>query len=101
MLSTKDLVFEERLVKKLTEQYIGPYVIKKVVSKNIVKLKLLTSIRIYLVVNGSRVVRYRKLVKGQRVEELKLVEVDGVEKWEVEKNLNKRKVREVLKYLVY
>jgi len=101
MLSTKDLVFEERLVKKLTEQYIGPYVIKKVVSKNIVKLKLLTSIRIYLAVNGSRVVRYRKLVKGQRVEELKLVEVDGVEKWEVEKNLNKRKVREVLKYLVY
>jgi len=32
-------------------------------SKNIVKLKLLVSMRIYLVVNVSRVVKYRKPVK--------------------------------------
>ncbi len=31
---------------------------------------------------------------------MKLVKVDGVEEWEVEKILNKRKVRGVVKYLV-
>jgi len=64
MLSIKDLVFKERPVKKLTEWYIGPYVVEEVVLKNAVKLKLLASIRIYLVVNISKIVRYRKLVKG-------------------------------------
>ena len=38
-------------------------------------------------------------MEGQKREEVKLVEVDGVEEWEVEKILNKRKVREVVKYL--
>ena len=31
-------------------------------------------------------------MRGQRVEEPKPVEVDGVEKWKVEKILNKKKV---------
>ena len=57
--------------------------------------------RIHPVVNISRVVRYREPVKGQNVKELKPVEVNRVEEWEVEKILNKRKVREVMKYLVY
>ena len=34
------------------------------------------------------------------MEEVKLVEVEGVEEWEVEKVLNKRKIRGVVKYLV-
>ena len=55
MLSTRDLVFKERLVKKLTERHVEPYKIEKVVLKNIVKLKLPASIRIYLVVNVSRI----------------------------------------------
>jgi len=38
MLSTKDLVFKERLAKKLVDQYIGPYTIEKIVSTNAVKL---------------------------------------------------------------
>jgi len=63
MLSTKDLVFRKKPVKKLIERYIGPYVVKEMVSKNTVKLKLLTSIRVYPVVNVSRVVRYRELMK--------------------------------------
>ena len=37
MLSTKDLVFKERLVHKLIERYIGPYEIEKVVLTNAVK----------------------------------------------------------------
>ena len=78
MLSSKDLVFKERPVKKLTEQYVGPYIVEEKISRNVVKLKLLPSMKIYLVVNVSRVVRYKKPVKRQKVEEQKLVEVDGV-----------------------
>jgi len=53
MLIIKDLVFKERLAKKLVKQYIGLYIIDKVVSTNAVKLQLLTSMRIYPVVNVS------------------------------------------------
>ena len=56
LLSTKDLVFKERLVRKLVDQYIGPYTIEEVVSTNAVKLQLSTSMRIYLVVNISWIV---------------------------------------------
>jgi len=57
--------------------------------------------RIHLVVNVSRVVQYKEQVKGQKKEEGKPVEVKGVEKWKVEKILNKRKIRGVNKYLVW
>jgi len=68
------------------------YVVEEVVSKNVVKLKLPTSIEIHLVVNISGVVRYREPIKEQKVEEPKPIEIDRVEEWEVEKILNKRKV---------
>ena len=38
MLSIRDLVFKERLARKLVDRYIGPYMIKKVVFTNAVKL---------------------------------------------------------------
>ena len=38
ILSIKDLVFKKRLAKKLVDQYISSYIIKKVVSTNVVKL---------------------------------------------------------------
>ena len=38
MLSTKDLVFKERPVRKLVDQYVGPYTIEEVISTNAVKL---------------------------------------------------------------
>ena len=57
LLSTKDLVFKERPTKKLTERYVGPYVIEEVVSTNAVKLRLPSSMRIHPVVNVSRIVR--------------------------------------------
>jgi len=100
MLSTKDLVFKERPVQKLMERYVGPYVIEKIVSLNAVKLRLPSLMRIHPVVNMSRIVRYKEQVKGQKKEKGKLVEVEGVEEWEVEKILNKKKIREVEKYLV-
>ena len=100
MVSTKDLVFKEWLVKKLVDYYVGLYIIDEVVSTNTVKLQLPTSIRIHLVVNVSWVVQYKEQVGGQKVKEVKPVEVEGVKEQEVEKILNKRKVREVVKYLV-
>ena len=38
MLSTKDLVFKERPVRKLVERYVGPYKIEEVVLTNAIKL---------------------------------------------------------------
>ena len=100
MLSTKDLVFKERLVHKLVERYVGPYEVEEVVSSNVVKLRLPSSMRIHPVINVSQVVQYREQVKGQKKEEGKPVEVEGVKEWEVEKILNKRKIRGIGKYLV-
>jgi len=56
ILSIKDLVFKERLVRKLVERYMRPYEIEKVVSLNAVKLQLPSSIRIHPVINVSQVV---------------------------------------------
>jgi len=53
MLSMKDLVFKERLAKKLVDQYVSLYTIKEIVSTNVVKLRLLTLMRIHLIVNVS------------------------------------------------
>ena len=100
LLSTKDLVFKKRPSKKLMERYMGPYTIEEIVSLNAVKLKLPSSMRIYSVVNVSQIVRYKEQVKGQKKEKGKPVEVEGVEEWEVENILNKKKMREVVKYLI-
>jgi len=39
-------------------------------------------------------------MEGQRTKEVKLIGVKRVKEWKVEKILNKRKVRRVVKYLV-
>ena len=100
LLSTKDLVFKERSTKKLTERYMGPYAIEEVVSSNAVKLRLPSLMRIHPVVNISWIVRYKEQMKGQKKEEGKPVEVEEVEEWEVEKILNKKKIKGVEKYLI-
>ena len=79
ILSTKDLVFKERPVRKLVERYVGPYEIEEVVSSNVVKLWLPSLMRIYLVVNVSQIVQYKEQIKGQRKKEGKPVEVEGIE----------------------
>ena len=100
-MSTKDLVFKERPSKKLMEKFVGPYAIEEVVSSNTVKLRLPSSMRIHLVVNVSQIVHYKEQVKGQKKEEGEPVEVKRVEEWEVEKILNKKKIRGVEKYLIW
>ena len=94
-------MFKERPIKKLIERYVGPYMIEEVISSNTVKLRLSSSMRIHPVVNVSQIVRYKEQIKRQKKEEEKPVEVEGVKEWEVEKILNKKKMRGVMKYLVW
>ena len=62
LISTKDFSVElmKRTTKKLTEKFIGPYVVKKIVSENAVELELPASLRIHPVVNVRRIVKYRE-----------------------------------------
>ena len=93
-------MFKERPVRKLVDRYVGPYTIEEVVFTNAVKLQLPTSMRIHPVVNVSQIVQYKEQVEGQKKEEGKPIEIEGVKEWKIEKILNKRKIRRVDKYLV-
>ena len=66
LISTKDFSAElmKRVTKKLMEKFIGPYVVRKIVSENAVELQLPASLRVHLVVNVKRLVKYREQVKG-------------------------------------
>jgi len=57
MLSTKDLKYQMvgRRTEKLTKRFISPYKIQKIVLSNAVKLELLSTVKIHLVVNISRI----------------------------------------------
>ena len=102
MLSTKDLKYQmvRRRTEKLTERFVGPYRIKKIVSSNAVELELPSTIKIHSVVNVSRIRRYVEQVKGQRKEQPAPVVIEGEEEWEVERILNKQRIRGKDKYLV-
>jgi len=70
MLSTKDLKYQmvRRRIEKLIEKFVGPYKVKKIVSTNVVELELPSTIKIYPVVNISRIHRYVGQVEGQKRE---------------------------------
>ena len=60
LISTKNFPMEwmKRLMRKLTEKYIGPYIVKKIVSENAVELEFLAMMRVHPVVNVRRIVKY-------------------------------------------
>ena len=60
LISMKDFSAElmKRATKKLTEKFIGPYVIRKIMSENAVELELPASLRVHPVVNVRRLVKY-------------------------------------------
>ena len=91
MLSTKDLKYQivGRRTEKLTEKFIGPYKIKKIVSTNAVELELPSAVKIYPVVNVSRICKYIGQEEGQKKEQPAPVIIEGEEEWEVERILNK------------
>jgi len=92
MLSIKDLRYQMigRRTEKLMERFIGPYKVKKIVSANAVEWGLPSTIKIHPVVNVSRICRYIGQVEGQRKEQPIPVIIEGEEKWEVERILNKQ-----------
>ena len=57
LFSTKDLTWQmrNRETKKLTEKFMKPYKIKKIISENMVELELLALMKIY---NVSRITMY-------------------------------------------
>jgi len=102
ILSIKNLKYQivRRRTEKLTERFVGPYKIKKIISSNAVELELPSTIKIHPVVNVSRVYRYVGQVEGQRKEQPAPVIIEGEEEWKIERILNKRRVRGKDKYLV-
>ena len=82
VLSTKDLKYQmvKRRIEKLTERFVGPYKIKKIVSPNAVELELPSTIKIHLVVNVSRICKYIGQVEGQKKEQPAPVIIKGEEK---------------------
>jgi len=87
-------------LKKLTERFVRPYQVKGIISANMIELNLPSIIKIYPVVNVSRVHKYKDQVEGQKKEWPALVVIKGKEKYEVEKILNKKKFRGKDQYLV-
>jgi len=94
LLSTKKLKWymKGRRLEKLTEQFIGPYKVKNIISVNAVELELLSTVHIHPVVNISKLQMYKLQVEGQKATKPAPVIVKGEEKYEVEKILNKRKI---------
>jgi len=66
MLSTRDLKYQMvgRRMEKLTERFVRPYKVKRIVSTNVVELELPSTIKIHLVVNISRIHKYIGQVEG-------------------------------------
>ena len=60
LISTKNFLIEwmKRLTRKLMEKYIRSYVVKKIVSENVIELKFPALLRVYLVVNVRKIVKY-------------------------------------------
>ena len=90
----------KRAMKKLTEKYIGPYVVIKIVSENAVELELLVLLRIYLVVNMRRIVKYQEQIERQKKIPPPLVKVKKKKKYEIKKILDRQERRKKPKYLV-
>jgi len=102
LINIKDFLMElrKRATKKLTKKFIGPYVVKKVVSENVVELELLAMLRIHPVVNVRRLVKYREQVERQKKIPPLPVKVAGEKEYEIEEILDRQERREKTKYLV-
>ena len=81
MLSTRDLKYQMvgRRTEKLTKRFIRPYKVKKIVSLNTVELELPNTVKIYPVVNVSRIHRYVGQVERQKRKQLTPVIIEEEE----------------------
>jgi len=81
MLSTRDMKYQMvgRRTEKLTKRFIRPYKVKKIVSLNTVELELPNTVKIYPVVNVSRIHRYVGQVERQKRKQLTPVIIEEEE----------------------
>ena len=102
LISTKDFSKKlmKRAIKKLTEKFIRPYVVRKIVLENAVELELPVLLRVHPVVNVRRLVKYREQVEGQKKIPPPPVEVEGKKEYEVEEILDRQERRGKTRYLV-
>ena len=87
-------------MEKLTEQFVRLYQVKGIILINAIELDLLSTVKIHLVVNVSRVCRYKDQVEGQKKEQPAPVIIEEEEEYKVKKILNKKKFRGKDQYLV-
>ena len=102
LISTKDFSAElmKRATRKLTEKFIGPYMVKKIVSENTAELELLASLKVHPVVNVRRLVKYREQVEGQKKIPPPPVKVAEEKEYEIEEILDRQEKRGKMRYLV-
>ena len=102
LISIKDFLMElmKRVMNKLTEKFIRPYVVRKIVSEDMVELELPALLRIYPVVNIRRIVKYREQVEEQKKIPLPPIEVASEKEYKVEEILDRQERRDKTKYLV-
>jgi len=87
--STKNLMWQIRNkeIKKLTERFIKPYKIKKIISENTVELELPVLMKKHLMANVNRTTIYQKQIEEQKILSPP-VEINRKKKYEVVKILN-------------
>ena len=72
------------------------YIIEEVELANAVKIRLLTSMRIHLVIKISQIVRYKELVET----ESRRSKTNKSRRIRDRKNIKQKKIQEAVKYLV-
>ena len=102
LISTKNFSMElmKRATKKLMKKFIGLYVVRKIVSENAVELELPVLLRIHLMVNVRRIMKYKEQVERQKKISLPSVEVVSKKEYKVEEILDRQERRGKMKYLV-
>ena len=74
--------------------------VKKIMSENMVELILPVALRIHLVVNVRRIVKYKEQVEGYKKIPSPPVKVASEKEYVVEEILDRQERREKVKYLV-
>ena len=102
LISMKDFSKKlmKRATKKLTEKFKELYVVRKIVSENVVELELLAVLRIHPVVNVRRIVKYREQIERQKKIPPPLIKVASEKEYKVEEILDRQKRRGKMKYLM-
>jgi hypothetical protein len=108
LLSTEHLklIGERKRTRKLTERYIGPYRVKRVVNANAYELELPASLKIHPVINISHLKEYRDGTQSFPDRPVRLtrpepeaLDDNGAPEWLVDRLLDHRKIKRGVRYI--